>query len=160
PPLRCRGHRARRRARGCSPISAIRGPTSTTPSAQSGLGSALVEAVAGLGSAPEVPLQARGGLATGLGGGGGRIGEGAGREEAGVGETPNLAARLQALAEPGAVVLAPATRRLLGNLFRPQKLGRHALKGLAEPSRCGRSKEPRRPRAGSKRERSPSASRR
>ena len=50
-----------------------------------------------------------------------------------VGETPNLAARLQALAEPGSVVIAPATRRRLGNLFRLRALGRHEAKGLTEP---------------------------
>jgi predicted ATPase len=73
------------------------------------------------------------GIATGVVVVGDLVGEGAAQEQAVVGETPNLAARLQALAEPGAVVIAPATRRLLGNLFRLQKLGRHALKGLAEP---------------------------
>jgi class 3 adenylate cyclase len=51
-----------------------------------------------------------------------------------VGETPNLAARLQALAEPGSVVIAPATRRLLATLFRLQALGRHEVKGLAYPA--------------------------
>jgi hypothetical protein len=61
------------------------------------------------------------------------IGEGAAQEQAVVGETPNLAAELQALAEPGSVVLAAATRRLLGDLFRLRALGRHAVKGLAEP---------------------------
>jgi hypothetical protein len=50
-----------------------------------------------------------------------------------VGETPNLAARLRALAEPGSVVIASATRRLLGNVFRVQGLGRHEVKGLSEP---------------------------
>jgi predicted ATPase len=50
-----------------------------------------------------------------------------------VGETPNLAARLQALAEPGSVVIAPATRRLIGDRFRLQALGRHEVKGLTEP---------------------------
>jgi hypothetical protein len=61
------------------------------------------------------------------------VGEGAAQEQAVVGETPNLAARLQALAEPGSVVIAPATRRLLGDRFRLQALGRHEVKGLAEP---------------------------
>jgi hypothetical protein len=50
-----------------------------------------------------------------------------------VGETPNLAARLQALAEPGAVVIAPSTRRLTGGLFEYADLGAVALKGLATP---------------------------
>jgi tetratricopeptide (TPR) repeat protein len=58
--------------------------------------------------------------------------EGALREHAVVGDTPNLAARLQALAEPGTVVVAASTRRLLGDLFRLRDLGRHEVKGMAE----------------------------
>ena len=50
-----------------------------------------------------------------------------------VGETPNLAARLQALAEPGTIVVAASTRRLLGDLFHLRDLGRHEVKGIAEP---------------------------
>ena len=61
------------------------------------------------------------------------IGEGAAREEAVVGETPNLAARLQALAAPGSVVISQATRRLLGGLFDLEDLGPKRLKGFAEP---------------------------
>ena len=60
------------------------------------------------------------------------IGAGAAQEQAVVGETPNLAARLQALAEPGAVVIAAATRRLTGGLFDYRDLGPTALKGFAE----------------------------
>jgi class 3 adenylate cyclase len=78
-------------------------------------------------------LQVRIGIATGLVVVGDLVGEGASQEQAVVGETPNLAARLQALAKPGSVVIAPATRRLLGNLFRLQALGQHELKGLSEP---------------------------
>src|SRR5262249_55511307 len=78
-------------------------------------------------------LQVRVGIATGLVVVGDLIGEGASQEQAVVGETPNLAARLQALAEPGSVVIAPTTRRLIGNLFRLQALGRHEVKGLAKP---------------------------
>src|SRR6516164_2012403 len=59
--------------------------------------------------------------------------EGALREHAVVGDTPNLAARLQALAEPGTIVVAASTRRLLGDLFRLRDLGRHEVKGIAEP---------------------------
>ena len=62
-------------------------------------------------------LQARVGIATGLVVVGDLIGEGSAREQSVVGETPNLAARLQAIAEPGAVVIAEATRRLVGDLF-------------------------------------------
>ena len=58
------------------------------------------------------------------------IGEGAAREEAVVGETPNLAARLQTLAAPGSVVISQATRRLVGGLFELADLGPHAPQGL------------------------------
>jgi class 3 adenylate cyclase len=78
-------------------------------------------------------LQVRIGIATGLVVVGDLIGEGEAQERGVVGETPNLAARLQALAEPGTVVVPAATRRLIGDLFRLRGLGRHALKGLAEP---------------------------
>jgi class 3 adenylate cyclase len=94
-------------------------------------GLAVVEAVRGVAAAD--PLEVRIGIATGLVVVGDLIGEGAAQEQAVVGETPNLAARLQALAAPGSVVIAPATRRLLGNLFRLQALGRHEVKGLSEP---------------------------
>jgi class 3 adenylate cyclase len=78
----------------------------------------IVAAVGELDAPAIGKLQVRIGIATGLVVVGDLIGEGASQEQAVVGETPNLAARLQALAEPGAVVIAPATRRLLGNLFR------------------------------------------
>src|SRR5215813_11409540 len=73
-------------------------------------------------------LHARVGIATGLVVVGGEV-----VEHDIVGETPNLAARLQALAEPGQIVLAGATRRLIGDLFRLRNLGRQAVKGFAEP---------------------------
>jgi predicted ATPase/energy-coupling factor transporter ATP-binding protein EcfA2 len=79
------------------------------------------------------PLAARVGIATGLVVVGDLVGEGAAQEEAVVGETPNLAARLQQLAEPGQVVVALATRRLLGDLFEVGELGARSVKGLAEP---------------------------
>src|SRR5262249_5255398 len=59
------------------------------------------------------------------------IGAGAAQEQAVVGETPNLAARLQALADPGTVVIASTTRRLTGGLFEYRNLGAVALKGFA-----------------------------
>src|SRR5262249_31866568 len=59
--------------------------------------------------------------------------EGALREHAVVGDTPHLAARLQTLAEPGTVVVAASTRRLLGDLFRLRDLGQHEVKGIAAP---------------------------
>jgi predicted ATPase len=94
-------------------------------------GLAVIEAVRGIGAAD--PLEVRIGIATGLVVVGDLIGEGVSQEQAVVGETPNLAARLQALAEPGSVVVALATRRLLGDRFRLQALGRREVKGLAEP---------------------------
>ena len=84
-------------------------------------GLAVVEAVRRLQT--PVPLQMRVGLATGLVVVGDLIGSGASREEAVVGETPNLAARLQALAEPDSVVIAESTRRLVGSLFEYRSLG-------------------------------------
>ncbi|HET6519516.1 MAG TPA: AAA family ATPase, partial [Geminicoccaceae bacterium] len=84
------------------------------------------------------PLAARVGIATGLVMVGEPVGEGPARERAVVGETPNLAARLQALAEPGAVVVAPGTRRLVDGLFDVTDLGAHALKGFAAPVRAWR----------------------
>src|SRR5690606_6047195 len=56
--------------------------------------------------------------------------------EAIIGDTPNLAARLQALAAPGAIVIAPTTRRLLGDLFQLRDLGSYRFKGIAAPIRA------------------------
>jgi predicted ATPase/class 3 adenylate cyclase len=78
-------------------------------------------------------LAARIGIATGQVVVGELIGEGAAKEEAVVGETPNLAARLQALAAPGTVVIAANTRRLVGGAFDLDDLGAQRLKGFAEP---------------------------
>ena len=80
-----------------------------------------------------VPLQARVGIATGLVVVGDLIGSGAAQEQTVVGETPNLAARLQAIAEPNMVVIAGATRGLLGSLFELRDLGPKELKGIAGP---------------------------
>jgi class 3 adenylate cyclase/predicted ATPase len=85
---------------------------------------------------PSAPLQTRVGIATGLVVVGDLIGSGASQEQAIVGETPNLAARLQGIAEPNTVVIAGATRRLLGNLFELQDLGLKELKGIAGPVRA------------------------
>src|SRR3984885_12517080 len=84
-------------------------------------GLALIDAVATL-PAPE-PLQVRIGAATGMVVVGDLVGSGEAQEHDIVGETPNLAARLQAIAEPNTVVIAEATRRLLGSLFELQDLG-------------------------------------
>ena len=77
-----------------------------------------------------VPLQMRVGIATGLVVVGDLIGSGASQEQAIVGETPNLAARLQVIAEPNSVVVAESTRKLVGNLFELQDLGAQDLKGV------------------------------
>ena len=78
-------------------------------------------------------LQVRIGIATGVVVVGDLVGHGAAQEQAVVGDTPNLAARLQALAEPDSVVVAAATRRLLRDRFRLRDLGRHLVKGLTAP---------------------------
>jgi class 3 adenylate cyclase len=80
-----------------------------------------------------VKLQTRVGIATGLVVVGDLIGEGSAQEQSVVGETPNLAARLQALAEPDAVVIAAGTRRLVGDLFEYRDLGAVEVKGIAAP---------------------------
>jgi predicted ATPase/class 3 adenylate cyclase len=93
----------------------------------------IVEAVGQIKGPDGVSLQTRVGIATGLVVVGDIIGTGAAREEAIVGETPNLAARLQALAGPNEVLIAGNTYRLLGAAFEYDALGKHSLKGFAEP---------------------------
>src|SRR5215471_6635016 len=80
-------------------------------------------------------LQTRVGIATGLVVVGDLIGSGEAQERGIVGETQNLAARLQEIAEPNTVVIAEGTRRLLGNLFELRDLGARDLKDIAEPVR-------------------------
>jgi len=92
----------------------------------------IAAAVARLNTPAEEPLSVRIGIATGLVVVGG-LGEGPLREHAVIGDTPGLAARLQALAEPGTVVVAASTRRLLGDRFLLRDLGFHEVKGIAEP---------------------------
>ena len=94
----------------------------------------LIAAVGALRAAS--PLQTRVGIATGLVVVGDLIGAGEAQERGIVGETPNLAARLQGIAEPDAVVIAESTRKLLGNLFELQDLGAKEVKGIAEPVRA------------------------
>jgi class 3 adenylate cyclase/tetratricopeptide (TPR) repeat protein len=90
-------------------------------------------AVGALETSAKDKLHVRIGIATGLVVVGDLVGYGAAQEQAVVGDTPNLAARLQALAEPDSVVVAGATRRLLGDRFTLRDLGRHIVKGLSEP---------------------------
>jgi class 3 adenylate cyclase/predicted ATPase len=99
-------------------------------------GLALVDAVERLPTSEA--LRVRIGIATGLVVVGDLIGSGASQEQAVVGETPNLAARLQALAEPGSVVVAETTHMLLAGLYEYQDLGAIELKGFAEPIRAWR----------------------
>jgi class 3 adenylate cyclase/predicted ATPase len=95
-------------------------------------GLAIVEAVARI-EGGGAPLACRVGIATGLVVVGDLVGEGSAQEEAVVGETPNLAARLQGLAPPGNIVIAESTRHLLGDLFLLRALGLQTLKGVPSP---------------------------
>jgi class 3 adenylate cyclase/predicted ATPase len=97
-------------------------------------GLAVVTAINALKST--VPLQTRVGVATGLVVVGDLIGSGEAQERGIVGETPNLTARLQGIAEPNMVVIAESTQKLLGNLFELQDLGAKDLKGIAGPVRA------------------------
>jgi predicted ATPase/class 3 adenylate cyclase len=99
-------------------------------------GLAVIEAVGQL-ATPE-RLDVRLGIASGLVVVGDLIGAGAAQERGVVGETPNLAARLQALAQPGTFVIAESTRRQIGALFELEDLGAQPLAGFAEPQRAWR----------------------
>jgi class 3 adenylate cyclase/predicted ATPase len=101
-------------------------------------GLSIVEAIPRLHLHHELSLAVRVGIATGLVLAGNRAAEGNASELAVIGETPNLAARLQGLAPPNGVVIAPSTRHLLGTLFEIESLGEHVLKGFAEPVRAYR----------------------
>src|SRR4029450_4151681 len=96
-------------------------------------GLAAVAAVHSVGSAHGESLAARVGIATGPVVVGELIGEGAAREETVVGDTPNLAARLQSLAEPDTGALSARTRELSGGLFELAELGPQILKGFPVP---------------------------
>jgi class 3 adenylate cyclase/tetratricopeptide (TPR) repeat protein len=84
-------------------------------------------------AAASITLQARVGIASGVVVVGDLAREGVTQENAAIGETTNLAAKLQAIAQPNTVVIAPVTHRLVGGLFEYRDLGRHALKGFKEP---------------------------
>ena len=99
---------------------------------------AAAAATASLTTPAGEPLAARIGIATGLVVVGDLVGEGSAQEEAVVGETPNLAARLQALAEPNTVVIADGTHRLVAGLFDVIDLGHRQIKGFATPVRAWR----------------------
>ena len=91
-----------------------------------------------VGKAQGVVLAVRVGVATGPVVVGDLIDEGAAEEAAVVGETPNLAARLQGVAQPNQVVIGPATHHIVGDLFTFDDLGAHELKGIAEPTQAWR----------------------
>ncbi len=93
-------------------------------------GLSLTQKIAGLSSLTGDALGARVGIASGLVVVGDIIGDGASQERAVVGDAPNIAARLEAIARTGQVVIAEATRRLLGADFEYADLGEHELKGI------------------------------
>jgi class 3 adenylate cyclase/predicted ATPase len=95
-------------------------------------GLAIVEAVPKVETRAGVALQVRVGIGTGLVVVGDLIGSGEAQERGVVGETPNVAHRLQSLAEPGAVVISASTRKLIGGLFEYRNLGTVPIKGFAE----------------------------
>ena len=97
-------------------------------------GLALVSAVTALKTRPS--LKTRVGIATGLVVVGHLIGSGEAQERGIVGETPNLAARLQGIAEPNTVVISEGTRKLLGHLFELQDLGAREVRGISGPVRA------------------------
>ncbi|QIO64011.1 AAA family ATPase [Rhizobium leguminosarum] len=101
-------------------------------------GVAIVEAIQQLETIAPEPLQVRIGIATGIVVVGDLLGSGESQERGVVGDTPNLAARLQSVAEPDSVVIADDTRKLLGDLFEYQDLGFPTLKGVSEHSRAWR----------------------
>ena len=96
-------------------------------------GLAILDVVGALQAAPGVTLQARIGIASGVVVVGDLGREGVTQENAAIGETTNLAARLQSLAAPNTIVIAPETHRLVGALFEYRDLGSQTLKGFGEP---------------------------
>ena len=99
---------------------------------------AALAVIAAIGQSPirTESLQVHIGIATGLVVVGEPIGTGEARQQTAIGETPNLAARLQGLAEPNSVVIDATTRRQIGDLFGCGDLGLHSLKGLPEPAQA------------------------
>ena len=112
---------------------------------RAGLG--IVDAIAALdtrfGKEKSVQLGVRVGIATGLVVAGDLIGEQAAEEQAVVGKTPNLAARLQGLADPNSVVIGADTYNLISELFEYEDLGEHELKGLLKPQHVRKVLRPR-----------------
>ena len=101
-------------------------------------GLALVDAIAAMELPFAVRLQVRIGVATGLVVVGDLIGEGSAQERVAVGETLNLAARIQTAASPNSLVIGELTRRLAGGAFDYEDLGPHELKGIGGATRLWR----------------------
>ena len=99
-------------------------------------GLAIVEAAPKLETAAGEPLHVWVGIATGIVVVGDLLGSGEAQERGVVGDTPNLAARLQGVAEPDSVVIAEVTRKLLGDLFELVDIGPQDLKSVAGPTRA------------------------
>lgn len=96
-------------------------------------GLAMIDAIKQSSEPNGTALSTRVGIATGVVVVGDMIGSGAAQEAAVVGETPNLAARLQGLAQPNQLVLPKETQSILGEIFELRPIGAHSLKGIAEP---------------------------
>lgn len=99
---------------------------------------AIIDAVSVINRPDGRPIEARIGIATGLVVVGDIIGTGPARQDAIIGGTPNLAARLQSLAKPSTILVSQSTHRLLGRLFEFESLGEHTLKGFSDPVRAWR----------------------
>src|ERR1700730_10859069 len=99
---------------------------------------AIIDGLSQLNRPDGKPLKTRVGIATGVVVIGDIIGSGAAREHSIVGETPNLAARLQTLAEPNSILVSQSTHHLLGRQFNYQSLGEQVIKGFANPVRVWR----------------------
>lgn len=102
------------------------------------VGLRLVDAIPKMRNSAGFRLNLRVGVASGLAVVGDVLGKGAAREEAVIGETPAVAARLQSMCGPGEVLISDATRRLLGRRFVLEDTGRHPLKGISEPAQVWR----------------------
>jgi class 3 adenylate cyclase/tetratricopeptide (TPR) repeat protein len=98
----------------------------------------MVEAVSALVPMAGLQLGVRVGIATGLVVVGDQIGTGSASERDVIGDAPNLAARLQSLAVPNSVIIAPATQRLVSGQFEFADMGEQMLKGIAQPVRAWR----------------------
>jgi class 3 adenylate cyclase/tetratricopeptide (TPR) repeat protein len=96
-------------------------------------GLAILKAITSLKPAGGIALQTRIAIGSGVVVVGDLVGQRVTQENAAIGETTNLVARLQTIAEPNSIVISPVTHRLVGALFDYRDLGRHALKGFPEP---------------------------